>query len=313
MVMINSKEHELEQKIIDCFSNELNNPFFEDNFKISLSSDSSVKYNLEQDSREFDIMIYGEKRLSIGLLVNETYNIEIETHKCNQGVINSKYNDSFLFSFILANGESNTAHDSKLVYSLIDFKENYSPLNFDFKNQIVPSIKKARIPNPIKKEYAFVPKVVNNDCNILKNKLGEDNIASLEAILGSKIEPNLKKGVLYFLCDNLIRDYKLTFFPELMQVSFMDKNKLNNLIIDCEFNRQRINNHSLSKSYEAFLTKRYNKKTAKALSSKNFSLITESEKYANICSNSEINNVYLIKNNILENGLRDYIEKKIRL
>jgi hypothetical protein len=291
----------------------LNNPVFEENFKLFLGNDSKVEYNLEQNSREFDIMIFGEKRLSIGVLVNETYNIEIETHKCSNKVIKNKYDSSFLFSIILANGESNAAHDSNLVYSLIDYKEDYSSINFDFKNQELPSIKvknASEIFNPPKKEYAFVPKVVNNNCNLLKNKLGEDNIMPLEAILNSKIEPNLKRGVLYFLCDNLIKEYKVRFMPELMQVSFMGSNGLNTCLIDCLLNRQRVHNHEVSKSYEAFLTKRYNKKIAKSLSSKNFSLITSDLKFADSIVDSEISKVYLIKDNILQNGLNNYLLRK---
>ncbi|MFA5333775.1 MAG: hypothetical protein WC376_04740 [Candidatus Nanoarchaeia archaeon] len=291
----------------------MNNPVFEENFKLFLGNDSKVEYNLEQNSREFDIMIFGEKRLSIGVLVNETYNIEIETHKCSNKVIKNKYDSSFLFSIILANGESNAAHDSNLVYSLIDYKEDYSSINFDFKNQELPSIKvknASEIFNPPKKEYAFVPKVVNNNCNLLKNKLGEDNIMPLEAILNSKIEPNLKRGVLYFLCDNLIKEYKVRFMPELMQVSFMGSNGLNTCLIDCLLNRQRVHNHEVSKSYEAFLTKRYNKKIAKSLSSKNFSLITSDLKFADSIVDSEISKVYLIKDNILQNGLNNYLLRK---
>ncbi|MFA5333739.1 MAG: hypothetical protein WC376_04560 [Candidatus Nanoarchaeia archaeon] len=268
---------------------------------------------MEQNSREFDIMIFGEKRLSIGVLVTETYNIEIETRKCSNKVINSKYNDSFLFSVIIANGESNAAHDSAWVYSLIDYKENYCSVNFDFKNQTLPSIKDknvAEIFSPAKKEYAFVPKVVNNNCSLLKNKLGENNIMPLEAILNSKIEPNLKKGVLYFLCDNLIKDYKVRFMPELMQVSFMDINGLNTCLIDCLLNRQRVRNYEVSKSYEKFLTKRYNKKIAKSLSSKNFSLITSDSEFADSIKGSEIGKVYLLKDSILQNGLNDYLLRK---
>jgi hypothetical protein len=313
MLMITTHNNSLEQKIISCFDQELNGPFFENNFKLSLSNSTDVRYNLEENSREFDIMIYGKKRLNIGLLINETYNIEIEVRKCSNGVINSKYDDSFLFSVILVNGESNAAHDSKKVYSLIDFKENYKAINFDFRNKMIPSIKnneRFNLFNNIKK-YVFIPRVVNNNCEFLKNKLGENNILPLESILGSNINLNLKKGLLYFLCDNLLKDYKLTFIPDLMQVSFRNKFGLNNVLIDSKFNRDRVLNQSVSKSYEKYLTKRFNKKTAKALHFKNFSFITPDLNFANSCKNSEINNFIVIRNNILEHGLTDYIEKII--
>jgi hypothetical protein len=48
--------NELEQKIIDCFDNELNSPFFENNFKLSLSDKSIVKYNLWKEKIKYWII-----------------------------------------------------------------------------------------------------------------------------------------------------------------------------------------------------------------------------------------------------------------
>jgi hypothetical protein len=313
--MTKYQEHGLEQKIIGYFGKELKSPFFGDNFRITLSKDCNVEYNYKNDFREFDIMIYGEKRLGIGLLVNDAYNIEIETRKCNRKVIDSKYNDSFLFSVILANNESNAALISKKFYSLIDFRENFAPSAYDYKNHGLLSLKERLNSNNVlfieKKEYAFIPRVINNDCEKIKNLIGEANICPLEAILQSNIEPNLKSGLLYFLCDNLAKKSikKIGFAQDLMQVSFIENDELNNCLIDSEFNRQRISDYKLSESYEKYLTKNYNKRTAKAFNSKNFSIITLNENYQNYCINSEISKAYLIRKNILELGLKDYIKE----
>jgi hypothetical protein len=314
--MVNCFEYEIEQKIIGLFDNEVKSPTFEDAFKISLDNNSIISYNLKEKNKEYDIIIEGEKRLSIGLLINDSYNIEIETRRCNIHTIEDKCEDGMLFSVILTNGESNNARYSKMPYSFIDFKENFNLTNFDFKTQELPSLKKNiyNSSNPftsIKKEYAFVPKIVNNNCEKIKSLIEERNIVHLENILKSLIVPNLKRGLLYFLCDNLVskKIKNLDFIPELMQVSFIDNNGLNNCLIDSSINRRKIADYSVSKSYEKYLTKKHNKKIAKALNSKNFSLITEDEELFKSCNCSEIKKAYLIKGNILELGLKDYIKE----
>ena len=308
--MIDVNSHEIEQKIIGCFDAELRKPFFESTFKIILPDSRGVQYNFENDAREFDIWINGPKRLSIGLFIDETYNIEIETRKCSLGVVNHKHYDNILFSVILVNGESNRAHYTKKAYSLIDFKEDYFA-GFNFKGEL-PSLKGRKIDTNVKKqEYAFIPKVVNNNCEMLKRKLGECNVEPLEKILGLFISPNLKKGLLYFLCDKLSEGYakKVGFVPDLMQSPIISNGLINHCLIDCTINRQRILENKLSKSTEEYLTLNYGKKIAKALSSKSFSLITEDEVFAESCVSSELLEIYLLNPDVSGKGLKDYIKK----
>jgi len=279
--MTQSSDDNLEKKIIKHFDSVLRKPCFEQIFNVNLGSDFTVSYNSSYSNAEFDIVLYGQKRLSIGLLINSPYNIEIQTNKCTKNIINKKYHDGLL-SMILTNGLSNNSNRTRKVYSFTDYKRD-----------------------------SFTPCFLDNYCEKISKMIRKDNVAELEKILYSSIDSNLKKGLLYYLCDKLVaKEFKKIFFiPNLMQVSLISKNVVNNCVIDSGFSRQKITNYSLSKSYEQYLNAKFNKKFSKSVDSKNFSLITQDSDYSNFCNNSEISQAILVKENILELGLNGYIKQ----
>ncbi|MDD4352987.1 MAG: hypothetical protein PHN56_00875 [Candidatus Nanoarchaeia archaeon] len=313
--MMMNQSYSVEHKVINCFKEEVDNYSidkgisFEKKFNMVLDKKSIIKYNLKNHSKEYDIMIFGEKRLDIGLLIDMPWNIEIETHKCNKNVINDKYDDNFLFSVIAVNGESPNALNSSMPYSFIEYKENFKLRDFDFKTNELPSIRRDNYNssnpfNEIEKKYAFVPKV-NHYCELITSKIERKNIVHLENILKSNIEPNMKRGILYYLCDNLVKESitRLNFIPELKQFSFINNNGERNYLIDSEYNRSRINNHLVSEHYEEYLTRNAGKRIAKVLNTKKFSLITQDEKFYRSCDSSEIDSIQLMKDNILQEGI----------
>jgi hypothetical protein len=263
-----------EEQVFDCFKKNAGvEGFFENNFGLALGKNCRILYNYFNGFRELDIVVRGYKRLNIGLLVCEDYNIEVQSELCTLGDINHKCSDGYLYS-ILSRNASNNSKSSNKVYSFVNFE------------------------NP-----GFSPAFIDYSCDFCLNKIGEKNIQSLEGIIRSKINPALKSGILYYLCDNIMGGNikGLCFIPSLMQVSAYSGSSRFNLVIDSGIKHPE----SFSQSYENYIRKNFGKKLSKSMGLKDFKIATLNE---DIALNSEINEAIIFNK---ESSINDYINKII--
>jgi len=122
--------------------------------------------------------------------------------------------------------------------------------------------------------------------------------------MNSDINPLLKRGVLYYLCDNIVAGNikGVHFIPSLMQVYAYSESSRFNLVIDSG----NIAEHkSFSECYESYLRKNFGKKLSKSMGLKNFKIATLNE---DITFNSEINEAMVFNKDFYIN---DYINKII--
>ncbi len=263
-----------EKEVFGCFKKNVGlEGFFEKNFGLALGDKSRFYYNHFDGLRELDIVVKGKKRLNIGLLVSEDYNIEVQSDLCTLGDINHKCSDGYLYS-ILSRNASNNSKSSNKVYSFVNVENSN-----------------------------FYPAFINYSCNFCINKLGEKNIQSIEGIMNAKINPILKRGVLYYLCDNIVDGSikGLHFIPSLMQVSVYSGKSRFNLVIDSGNELPK----SFSKCYESYLREAFGKNFSKKVGLKKFKIATLNEA---IKPNSEIDEAIIFNKGF---SINDYINKII--
>ncbi len=264
-----------ENQVFNCFKKNAEiEGFFGNIFGLEFGKDCNILYNYFDGLRELDIVIRGNKRLNLGLLVSEDYNIEVQSDLCTLGDVNHKCSDIYLYS-ILSRNVSHNSKNSNKVYSFVNFSES-----------------------------GFSSTLIDYSCDFCINKLGLKNIQSLEGIMNSDINALLKRGVLYYLCDNIVAGNikGVSFIPSLMQVSAYSESSRFNLVIDSGNSEEY---KSFSKCYESYLRQNFGKKLSKSMGLKNFKIATLNE---DITFNSEISEAIVFNKDF---SINDYISKVI--
>jgi len=113
-----------ENQVFNCFKKNVEiEGFFGSIFGLKFGKDCNILYNYFDGLRELDIVIKGDKRLNLGLLVSEDYNIEVQSDLCTLGDVNHKCSGTYLYS-ILSSDLSNNSKNSNKVYSFVNFSES---------------------------------------------------------------------------------------------------------------------------------------------------------------------------------------------
>jgi hypothetical protein len=163
----------LEKKIIKYLIKNISNEVFQRRIGFYLSNEYVCEANVIYDNKEYDLLISASNiTLTNGhkLKENIKVNFEIETAKCNNNVLNTKYEDDKLLCSVLTEGTSVNSFDSDKVYSFLSFKKK--------------KIERLNI-NYFAKNVKFT---------------SEHNISVLQNIYDSKyINKRLKKPLLFFI------------------------------------------------------------------------------------------------------------------
>lgn len=236
---------------------------------------TQVKYNIQTDVDEFDILIYNTRTIH-GIPINIA-NIEIEERPVTNGTINQKYSGDFLLSFIT----KQPIESNGMVYSNSYFSEglNMSHINL----------------------YA------DNIINLAKTKR---NIECLESLLGSYIEQRLKQATLFFLGDLLIQkvsinEYQLRhifYEPSINYIRciFGDgehNKKWVHFLIDSKGVREQIKNNNIKIRLKNYLRSKYRNQITLHNNDEINLLVLKGKQKNNIeliCEDSEISRIFYI-------------------